>query len=75
MYYQKKEECKSDVLLSLRTGALLISEVKYLIEYFKDVEQYECCQGAIEAYTEYTKELDSRTDGVFGEINSGGSGG
>jgi hypothetical protein len=58
MYYQAKEDCREDVLLSLRQGALLISEVKYLIEFFQETEQYECCQGAMEAYNEYKKELD-----------------
>ena len=57
-YYQAKEECREDVLLSLQEGMLLLSEVKYLIEYFKDTEQYECIQGAMEAYTQYKKQLD-----------------
>ena len=57
-FHQSKEECREDVLLSLREGMLLISEVKYLMEYFKDTEQYECIQGAMEAYNEYKKELD-----------------
>ena len=57
-YHQAKDDCKEDVLLSLREGMLLISEVKYLIEYFKDTEQYECIHGAMEAYNEYKKELD-----------------
>lgn len=57
-YYQAKEECREDVLLSLQEGMLLISEVKFLIDYFKETEQYECIQGAIEAYNEYKKQLD-----------------
>ena len=57
-YHQAKDDCKEDVLLSLREGMLLISEVKYLIEYFKDTEQYECIQGTMEAYNEYKQELD-----------------
>lgn len=57
-YHQTKEEYRENVLLSLREGMLLISEVKILIEYFKDTEQYEGIQGAIEAYNEYKKELD-----------------
>ena len=57
-YHQAKDDCKEDVLLSLREGMLLISQVKYLIEYFKDTEQYECIQGAMEAYNEYKQELD-----------------
>lgn len=57
-YYQAKEECREDVLLSLQEGLLLLSEVKYLIDYFKDTEQYECIQGAMEAYNEYKKQLD-----------------
>jgi hypothetical protein len=57
-YYQAKEECREDVLLSLQEGMLLLSEVKFLIDYFKETEQYECIQGAIEAYNEYKKQLD-----------------
>lgn len=57
-YYQAKEECREDVLLSLQEGMLLLSEVKYLMDYFKDTEQYECIQGAMEAYNEYKKQLD-----------------
>ena len=57
-FQQAKENCKEDVLLSLRQGMLLIDEVRFLIDYFKDTEQYECIQGAIEAYNEYKKELD-----------------
>ncbi len=63
-YQQAKEECREDVLLSLREGMLLMEEVKFLIEYFKDTEQYECIQGAIEAYNEYKEELDGIGDRI-----------
>jgi hypothetical protein len=63
-YQQVKEDCREDVLLSLRDGALLLSEVKLLIQYFKDTEQYECIQGAMEAYNEYKKELDGIGDRI-----------
>ena len=63
-YQQAKEECREDVLLSLRDGALLLDEVKFLIQYFKDTEQYECIQGAMEAYNEYKKELDGIGDRI-----------
>lgn len=57
-YQQAKENCREDVLLSLRDGMLLLEEVKFLIEYFKDTEQYECIQGAMEACEQYKQELD-----------------
>jgi hypothetical protein len=63
-YHQAKEECREDVLLSLRDGMLLLEEVKFLIEYFKDTEQYECIQGAMEAYNEYKQELDGIGDRI-----------
>jgi hypothetical protein len=63
-YQQAKEECREDVLLSLRDGALLLNEVKFLIQYFKDTEQYECIQGAMEAYNEYKEELDGIGDRI-----------
>ena len=63
-YQQAKEECREDVLLSLREGMLLLQEVKFLIVYFKDTEQYECIQGAMEAYNEYKKELDGIGDRI-----------
>jgi hypothetical protein len=63
-YQQVKEDCREDVLLSLRDGALLLSEVQLLIQYFKDTEQYECIQGAMEAYNEYKKELDGIGDRI-----------
>lgn len=63
-YKQAKEECREDVLLSLREGMLLMEEVKFLIEYFKDTEQYECIQGAMEAYNEYKEELDGIGDRI-----------
>ncbi len=63
-YQQAKEECREDVLLSLRDGALLLDEVKFLIQYFKDTEQYECIQGAMEAYNEYKQELDGIGDRI-----------
>jgi hypothetical protein len=65
MTYQKvKDDCREDVLLSLRDGALLLNEVKFLIQYFKDTEQYECIQGAMEAYNEYKQELDGIGDRI-----------
>ncbi len=63
-YQQAKEECREDVLLSLREGMLMLSEVKFLIEHFQDEEQYECIQGAMEAYDEYKKELDGIGDRI-----------
>jgi len=58
MIYETKENCKDDILFSLRDGILLISQVMYLLEDFEKEEKYECCQGIIEAINEYKLELD-----------------
>jgi hypothetical protein len=65
MTYKSKEECRDNVLQSLRTGSLLIVEVRFLVEHFQELEEYECCQGAIEALNQYQKELDEYGDKIF----------
>jgi hypothetical protein len=58
MYHQTREEAKESVLYSLREGMLLTSEVRFLIDAFEEVENYEACAGAIDALNEYKKQLD-----------------
>ena len=41
MYHQTREEAKESVLYSLREGMLLTSEVRFLIDAFEEVENYE----------------------------------
>lgn len=65
MTYKTKEECRDNVLQSLRTGSLLIVEVRFLVEHFQELEEYECCQGAIEALNQYQKELDEYGNKIF----------
>ena len=65
MTYKSKEECSDNVLQSLRTGSLLIVEVRFLVEHFQELEEYECCQGAIEALNQYQKELDEYGNKIF----------
>ena len=65
MTYKSKEECRDNVLQSLRTGSLLIVEVRFLVEHFQELEEYECCQGAIEALNQYQKELDEYGNKIF----------
>ncbi len=52
------EEYKNDILLSLRMGVLRVEELTYLLEHFKDEENYEACQGLSNAYVLFKEELD-----------------
>ncbi len=52
------EEYKNESLLSLRMGVLRVDELKYLLEHFKDEENYEACQGLSNAYVLFKEELD-----------------
>ena len=52
------EEYKNDILLSLRMGVLKVDELKYLLQHFKDEENYEACQGLSNAYVVFKQELD-----------------
>jgi hypothetical protein len=55
MIYTSKEECYSDILLSLTTGLILEEDLGTLRMYYEDIEHYECCQGIAEAYRDYKK--------------------
>ena len=57
-YHELIEEYKNDILLSLRIGVLQVNELKYLLEHFKEEENYEGCQGLADAYAEFKRELD-----------------
>lgn len=56
--YLDKQECFDDVLHSLRLGVLFEQDVRYLLEFYKETENYECCQGVIDAYTEFKREIN-----------------
>jgi len=58
MIYLDKQECFDDILHSLRLGVLSEHDVKYLLEFYKETENYECCQGVIDAYAEFKREKD-----------------
>lgn len=53
--YSSKEECYKDVLASLSLGILSDDEIRHLLDYYKDIEHYECCQGIVEAYADFKK--------------------
>jgi len=52
MYYSKNE-CYEDTMVSLSTGIIQEEDVRHLLEYYKDIEFYECCQGLVEAFKDY----------------------
>lgn len=52
MYYSK-EECYTDLLVSLTMGVIEVSDISDLLGYYEEAECYECCQGIIEAYRDY----------------------
>lgn len=54
--YLDKQECFDDVLHSLRLGVLFEQDVRYLLEFYKETENYECCQGVVDAYVEFKRE-------------------
>lgn len=61
--YLDKQECYNDILHSLRLGVLHETDVRYLLQFYKDTENYECCQGVMEAYAEFKKERNEiKTD-------------
>lgn len=55
MYYTKSE-CYTDTLLSLRLGIVTEEDLRYVIQYYKDIEYYECCAGVVKAYAEFKSE-------------------
>lgn len=55
MIYTSKDECYQDILMSLTTGLLVPTDISLLRQFYEETEQYECCQGIIEAYIDYEK--------------------
>jgi len=55
MSYLTKEECYSDILISLTTGIIEETDLSILRYYYEQEENYECCQGLAEAYVDYKK--------------------
>lgn len=55
MMYTSKEECYQDILMSLVSGLLVKEDIRLLKEFYEETEQYECCQGIIDAYVDYEK--------------------
>ena len=66
MIYSSKEECYDDILLSLELGIIEESDVRHLLEFYKELEFYECCQGVVDAFVEYTKKKDEHTKTTTG---------
>ena len=62
MSYLTKEECYSDILISLTTGIIEETDLSILRYYYEQEENYECCQGLVEAYVDYKKAKDVTTD-------------
>lgn len=56
MYYPSKRECYLDILMSLRVGVLHEIDLKSLMDYYREMEFYECCSGLAEAYAQFKKE-------------------
>jgi len=52
------KEHKDNFLLSLRLGVLKVDELRHLMEHLQEEENYEACQGVVNAYVEFKKELD-----------------
>lgn len=55
MTYSSKQECYTDIYTSLSLGILDEYEIRHLLEYYKDMEHYECCQGIVEAYADFKR--------------------
>jgi len=55
MIYANKEECYQDILISLTSGLLEPEDIRLLKGFYEETEQYECCQGIIEAFVDYQK--------------------
>lgn len=52
MYYSK-EECYNEIYLSLTLGVLAEEDLRHLMSFYEDTEQYECCAGIAQAYKDY----------------------
>lgn len=77
MIYTTKEECYQDVLISLTSGLLLPEDLRLLKGFYEETEQYECCQGILEAYIDYERvqrnsKISSNHGGGTYEFEPGG---
>lgn len=54
--YFTKEECFTDTLVSLRFGVISEDDFRILLQYYRDMEFYECCAGLVKAYAQFKKE-------------------
>jgi len=62
MSYLTKEECYTDILMSLTVGIISENDLSILRYYYEQEENYECCQGLAEAYIDYKKTKDVKED-------------
>lgn len=73
MIYADKDECYQDILISLTTGLLEPADISLLRTFYEETEQYECCQGIIEAFIDYEKlRRESYDDQESSSTNHGG---
>ncbi|QDP56649.1 MAG: hypothetical protein Unbinned5089contig1000_35 [Prokaryotic dsDNA virus sp.] len=56
--YLDRQECYDDILHSLRLGVLSSSDIIYLRKFYEDTENYECCQGLIDACEVFKREVN-----------------
>ena len=57
-YNESKSDEFGRVITSLRLGYMELSQVKFIMDYYLELEEYGRVAGAMEAYNEYKKELD-----------------
>jgi len=50
-----RKECYDDIIMSLIQGLLVKDDINVIIQHYEDLEQYECCQGILDAYNDYRK--------------------
>ena len=43
-------------------GTVEVEDLRHLVEYYRELEHYECCAGIVEAYAQYQKEIKNVTD-------------
>ena len=55
MMYYSKQECYEDIYASLSMGILEEKDISHLLDYYKNLEHYECCQGIVEGYVDFKK--------------------
>ena len=56
--YYTKEECFKDVLASLRANIIDDVELDMIMDYYEELEYYECCSGIKQAYEYFKQEND-----------------